>query len=92
MEIAQVMGLCRDALWLALSVALPILSAGIAVGLLIGLFQAATQIQEQTLSMAVKLVVMALAAIWFLPWMTARLVEYAQTLFEGIPESLTPFL
>jgi flagellar biosynthetic protein FliQ len=58
------------------------------VGLVVGLIQALTQIQEQTVAFVPKLVAMALAIGLTLPWLITRLVEYSQELFENIPGNL----
>lgn len=71
----------RVALMEALILALPILGAGLLVGLLISLFQAVTQIQEQTLSFVPKIVVMILVAIGLLSWITIRMSEFALQMF-----------
>ena len=92
METESVTILCQEALWQALTIAFPILGAGVLIGLLVGLFQAMTQIQEQTLAVVAKLVVMSLVIAWFLPWITGRLMEYSQILIEQIPERITPIL
>jgi flagellar biosynthetic protein FliQ len=71
----------RVALIEALIIALPILGVGLVVGLLVSLFQAVTQIQEQTLSFVPKMIVTALAAIALLGWIAARLIEFATEMF-----------
>ncbi len=73
----------RVALIEALIIALPILGAGLVVGLLVSLFQAVTQIQEQTLSFVPKMIVTALATIALLGWIAARLIEFATEMFGG---------
>lgn len=75
----------QRALWVAVLLAGPILLAALLVGLLVGMFQAATQINEQTLSFVPKLA--ALAAVLFLltPWMTSVLVDFTRTLVQAIP-------
>ena len=65
----------RQALMEALIIAAPILGAGLTVGLLISLFQAVTQIQEQTLSFVPKIITMILVAIVLLSWISARMIE-----------------
>ncbi len=57
----------------------------LAVGLLISIFQAATQINEQTLSFIPKLLAMALAVVVAGPWMLKVLMSYTRELFESIP-------
>jgi len=63
----------------------PILVAGMAVGLLIGLLQALTQIQEQTVAFVPKLIAMVLVLSIALPWLIARMVQYSHDLIAGIP-------
>ena len=72
--------LSYDALVLALILAGPIMAIGMIVGLGISIFQAVTQLQEQTLSFVPKIVAMGLAAAFFIPWLTTRMVEYTQRL------------
>jgi flagellar biosynthetic protein FliQ len=80
-----VVNLATTALTLAFKVALPMLGAGLAVGLLVSIFQAVTQIQEQTLAFIPK--VLALAAVLLLlgPWMLNQLLGYTADLWGGIP-------
>ena len=92
MDVSAAVSLCQNALWCALIISLPILAVGIIVGLVIGLFQALTQIQEQTMTVVVKMLVMAAAAAWFLPWIVTRLVEFSRQLIENIPDSLNPLI
>ncbi len=73
----------RDALFQALILAAPILGAGLIVGLLISLFQAVTQIQEQTLTFVPKIVVMILVAVALLGWIASQLGDYAVRMFSG---------
>ena len=56
-----------------------------AVGLLIGLLQALTQIQEQTVAFVPKLIAMVLVLSLALPWLIARMVQYSNELIAGIP-------
>ena len=77
--------LFREALWLtALIVGLTVLPS-LLVGLLVAMFQAATQINEQTLSFIPRLLVMLLTLIWAGPWLVRELMEYTQTLVHNIP-------
>ena len=80
--------LFQNFFWQALTLLAPILVAGILVGLVIGALQAATQIQEQTLSIAAKVIVMGFAALRLLPWMIARLIDYSRELIAGISEGI----
>lgn len=71
----------RMALMEALTISLPILGAGLVVGLVISLFQAVTQIQEQTLVFVPKIIVMVLVALLLLGWIVIRLAEFATAMF-----------
>jgi len=81
----SVLDLGREALWLAVLLAGPMLGAALAVGLLIGVFQAATQIQEMTLSFIPKLGALVLVLIVIGPWMLRILVSFAERLILDIP-------
>jgi flagellar biosynthetic protein FliQ len=70
---------------LAMEVGGPLLLVGLAVGLVVSLFQAVTQIQEQTLSFIPKIVGVALVIVVLGPWMLGQLVSYTQNLFLSIP-------
>jgi flagellar biosynthesis protein FliQ len=75
----------RDALWMTVLLAGPLLGAALAVGLLIGIFQAATQIQEMTLSFIPKLLALVVALFIAGPWMIQVLVTFSERLIVGIP-------
>ena len=77
--------LAREALWLTLTLAAPMLLAGLAIALIVSLFQAATQNLEPTLSFVPKLVVMAAVLALRGGWMGGRLVEFTQELLSGFP-------
>jgi flagellar biosynthetic protein FliQ len=85
MDVAQVIDLGRESLWVAVMVATPLLGVALAVGLIIGIFQAATSIQEMTLSFIPKLGVMVLALGIFGSWQIAVMVDFFQRIFERIP-------
>ena len=85
MDVAQVIDLGRESLWAAVMVATPLLGVALGVGLIIGIFQAATSIQEMTLSFIPKLGVMVLALIAFGSWQIAVMVDFFQRIFERIP-------
>ena len=80
--------LAREAIMLMLLVSAPVLLAGLAVGLLIGLFQALTQIQEQTVSFVPKIVAMVLVLSLSLPWLINQMVQYSHDLITNIPRHL----
>ena len=84
-EIAEALALGRDAFWMALSTGLPILGIGLVVGLMISMFQAVTQLQEQTLTFVPKILAMMGAAAVFIPWIADQLVAYTRAMFQGVP-------
>ena len=85
MDVSLVIDLGRESLWVAVMVATPLLGVALAVGLIIGIFQAATSIQEMTLSFIPKLGVMVLALIAFGSWQIAVMVDFFHRIFERIP-------
>ena len=85
MDTAMVIDLCRQALWTAVLVSAPLLAVALAVGLIIGIIQAATSINEMTLSFIPKLIAMALALLLFGSWMLVTLVDFTRSIFERIP-------
>ena len=82
---ADVLDIARDAIWVTVTIAAPTMLAGLAVGLVIALFQALTQIQEQTVAFVPKIVAMVLALSIALPWLIARMLQYSIDLIAGIP-------
>ncbi len=80
-----VLDIGRDALFLTMMIAAPLLMSALAIGLLIGIFQAATQIQEMTLSFIPKLMVLVLALLISGPWMLRLITEFTLRLFAEIP-------
>ena len=80
-----VLDIGREALWLAVLLAGPMLGAALAVGLFIGVIRAATQVQEMTLSFIPKL--LSLVVVLFLvgPWMLRLIVTFSERLFLDIP-------
>jgi flagellar biosynthetic protein FliQ len=85
MDAAQVIDLGREALWVAVMVASPLLGVALAVGLIVGIFQAATSIQEMTLSFIPKLGIMVVALLVFGSWQIGVMVDYFQRIYERIP-------
>jgi flagellar biosynthesis protein FliQ len=80
-----VMAVGQRALEMTLLLATPLLLAALITGLIVGAFQAATQINEATLSFIPKLVVMALVLVLTGPWMLKTIISYTRELFESIP-------
>lgn len=85
MEMTEALEIGRNAFWMALSASAPILVIGLAVGLAISLFQAVTQLQEQTLTFVPKIAAMVVAAAIFIPWITNRMVNYAEQMLGTLP-------
>jgi len=75
----------QHALYVAILVAAPLLLTALAVGLLVGVIQAATQINEMTLSFIPKLIAMATVGLITGPWMLRTLVQFTRQLIEGLP-------
>ena len=75
----------QQALWVTMMLAGPLLASALAVGLLVGMFQAATQINEMTLSFIPKLLVLVLALVVAGPWMLTVIMNYTTKLMEQIP-------
>ncbi len=80
-----VISLAMDAMELGLKVALPLLLAGLVVGLVISVFQAVTQIQEMTLTFIPKILVTVVVLIVAGPWMLGELIAYTEQLYGSIP-------
>ncbi len=75
----------QQALWTTMLIAAPLLLSALAVGLLVGIFQAATQINEMTMSFITKLLVLVMALVIAGPWMLGVIVNYTHSIFEQIP-------
>lgn len=77
--------LFREGLWLIVLIVGLAVVPSLLVGLLVAMFQAATQINEQTLSFLPRLMIMLLTLIWSGPWLVRQLMEYTQNLIQNIP-------
>lgn len=82
----MVMNLAREALWMVLLVAGPLLGFSLLVGLIVSVFQATTQIQEQTLAFVPKIVAVLVAGLIFGPWMLRVLVDYTGRLLSHMQD------
>jgi len=80
-----IMTIGQRALEMTLLLSAPLLLAALMIGLLVGVFQAATQINEMTLSFIPKLIGMAATLVIAGPWMLKLIVGYTRELFESIP-------
>jgi flagellar biosynthetic protein FliQ len=87
MNADAVTDLCRFALTSALVMATPMLVSAMLAGLVIGLAQALTQVQDQTVSFVPKLIVMSAVMLVCFPWLVSRMVEFTRSVFlsAGIP-------
>jgi flagellar biosynthesis protein FliQ len=85
-----VTGLAVQAMMIAMKVSAPFLVAGLIVGLLVSIFQAATQIQEPTLSFIPKILVTAAVVTIGGPWMLQQMVGYTHDLYASIPSLVGP--
>lgn len=81
----MVLQIGTEALYLIVILAAPLLLSALFVGLIVGVFQAATQIQEQTLSFIPKLVALVVALIVMGPWLLQAWLSFTQDLFMRIP-------
>jgi flagellar biosynthetic protein FliQ len=86
MDQDTVVSLATSAMTLAIEVAGPLLLVGLVIGLVVSIFQAVTQIQEQSLSFIPKIVGLAALIVILGPWMLGQLVSYAQNLYMSIPQ------
>lgn len=74
----------REALYTVLLVSAPVLGLGLLVGLVVSIFQATTQIQEQTLAFVPKIIAVFVALLIFGPWMLSVLVDYASRILGSL--------
>jgi flagellar biosynthetic protein FliQ len=82
---AAIVDLARQALMVTLLVSLPLLAVALALGLLVGIFQAATSINEMTLTFVPKLIFVGLALSIFGGWQINIMVDFTRSIFERIP-------
>ena len=89
MDSQTAVDLARQALSTALLIGAPVLLVGVLVGLIISLFQALTQIQDQTISFVPKIITMVLVLMLSLPWLVQHMMTYSQNLILNIPLTIT---
>lgn len=80
-----IVGFARQSIELALMIALPMLGIGLMVGVFVSIIQAATQIQETTLSFIPKIVSIFLALLIFFPWIMDKMITFTRDIFLNIP-------
>ena len=83
-ELQTAIDLGREALTVAVKITFPVLAAGLVVGMLISVLQAATQVQEQTLSIVPKMFAIVVVLFLAMPWLLTVLVEYTHGLVSGM--------
>ena len=83
MTVDQAVDIVREALTLMLLLSLPILGAALVIGLGVSIFQAMTQIQEQTLSFVPKIIGMVIVTILVTPWIATMIMDFAKKMFSG---------
>lgn len=88
MNSQAVITLGQQALYVMLMIASPMLIAALVVGLIVSILQAATQINEMTLSFIPKLVAILAALVIAGPWIITYYVDYVRRLFESIPTAI----
>lgn len=81
----QLVDVTRQTLMVMLVLSMPVLIAGLTIGLVVSVMQAVTQIQEQTLSFVPKIIGMVLIAIIAMPWMLAKLMVFSAQMFGPMP-------
>jgi flagellar biosynthetic protein FliQ len=80
-----IIGFARQAIELALTISLPMLGVGLGVGLIVSVFQAATQIQDATLSFVPKIICMFLALLFAFPWIMDKILTFTRDVFLNLP-------
>lgn len=81
---SEVITIMQDAIYTTILVAMPMLAIALVVGLIISIFQATTQINEQTLTFVPKIIGILLAILVFGGWMISKLTDFTIRLFESI--------
>ncbi len=89
MDPGMILDLFGQALWLIVVIVAVIVGPSLAVGLVISVFQAATQINEQTLSFLPRLIVTLLAVMWAGPWIVTKISDLFNYMFLNIPRLIS---
>jgi flagellar biosynthetic protein FliQ len=84
-DTAMVVDLGRESLWVAVMIAAPMLGVALVVGLIIGIVQAATSINEMTLSFIPKIAALVLVMIGLGSWQISVIVDFTRRIYERIP-------
>ncbi|EMG38210.1 flagellar biosynthetic protein FliQ [Desulfocurvibacter africanus PCS] len=83
-----VIGFARQAIELTLIISLPLLGIGMLVGIFVSVLQAATQIQEMTLTFVPKIIAIFIALLLFFPWIMDKMITYTRDLLINFPSYL----
>lgn len=81
----SIMGLAQNSIYITLLVLAPVLGIALAVGLIVSIFQAVTQIQEQTLAFTPKIIAVFVSLLFFGPWMLTHLVDFTRSILTNLP-------
>ena len=81
----MVIKLAEQSIFIIILISAPMLLIALAVGLLVSVFQAMTQIQEQTLAFIPKILAVFISLVVFGPWMLTMLLDYTRNLFQQLP-------
>ncbi|MBP1904175.1 flagellar biosynthesis protein FliQ [Paenibacillus turicensis] len=84
-----IIGLAGQAVFTVLKVSAPMLLIGLTVGLIVSIFQATTQIQEQTLAFVPKIVAVLVALLLFGPWILTTLVDFTYNIFNNLAKYIS---
>ncbi|MDY6823746.1 MAG: flagellar biosynthesis protein FliQ [Thermodesulfobacteriota bacterium] len=80
-----VISMGKEAIWITILCAMPMLGLGLVVGLAVAIFQAVTSIQEMTLTFIPKILVVLFSMLFFAPWILEKMMSFTQKLIENIP-------
>ncbi len=85
MDTSAIIDLAREAIWVTLLVSFPLLGVALVVGVVVGIVQAATSINEMTLSFIPKLIAVGGAIVLFGNWQLGVLMDYLREIYQRIP-------
>lgn len=88
MNVDSAVEITRQAVIISLVIGAPVMLVALLVGLVISLFQAVTQLQDQTLSFVPKILAMIATVLVLLPWLFGQMVDYTYELWQNIPLNL----
>ncbi|RDU35887.1 flagellar biosynthetic protein FliQ [Neobacillus piezotolerans] len=80
----SIMGLAQSSIYLTLMILAPVLGVALVIGLAVSIFQAVTQIQEQTLAFTPKIVAVFVSLLFFGPWMLTHLVDFTRNILSNL--------